>query len=82
MSSSLWIDVECPLTGGSFDIEEIVGPDDMIACQSCGGEHRAGAVGQLLRLVGKHSLETVPEGDWRTIAEEANKGPIGDKPLP
>jgi hypothetical protein len=75
MSSSLWIDCECPVTGGSWDEEAIVGPDTVIRCQSCGEPHRIGSIGTLLRQVGRHTLETVPEDDWRIIADTANKGP-------
>lgn len=75
MSSTLWIDCECPVTRGSWDVDEIVGPDAVIPCQSCDGEHRAGDIGQLLRLIGHHTLETVTEAEWRAIAEAPGRQP-------
>lgn len=73
MRIDLWIECECPAHRGSdFELELPIGPDALIDCRICGGEHRAGDVGQLLRRSG-HSLETLSEADWREIA--AGRGP-------
>lgn len=62
-----WIECECPRPGGfDFDIDHapLPGPDAMIYCTCCGGEHRIGDIGQFhIRDAG--GTVTLGEDEWR-----------------
>lgn len=61
-----WIECECPLCGVDFDIDEPVSPDSMVRCASCGCEHRAGSVGQLLELTAGDFVR-IDAKTWRAL---------------
>lgn len=76
--SDRWIECECPLSGVDFDLfdDQIVGPDVLVACSMCGGQHRLGDIGQFL-VSDDDGIVVWPEDRWRAAVVGRTMG----KPL-